>query len=158
MSLETQVGQLLKTHSLTIAVAESCTGGLLGHRLTNVAGSSAYMLGGVIAYSNVIKQRLLNVTEATLIAHGAVSEAVAAAMAQGVRKLIGTDIGVSITGIAGPGGGTADKPVGLTYVGLSTEDRSLVSRFVWEGDRIANKQYSAEAALRLLLDQLKSEG
>ncbi len=154
MSLEEQVAQLLIARGLTIATAESCTGGLLGHRLTNVSGSSAYMLGGIIAYSNAIKQRLLNVPEQLLVAQGAVSEPVAVAMAEGVCAVIGAEVGVSITGIAGPSGGTAEKPVGLTYIGLHFDDRTLVHRFVWNGDRAANKEYSAEAALKMLLDNL----
>src|SRR5215207_10419508 len=111
--LEAQVGELLNARGWTICAAESCTGGLIAHRLTNIAGSSNYVLGGIVSYSNEAKQKLLGVHEATLIAHGAVSEETAAEMVQGVRAVFDADVAVSITGIAGPGGGTAEKPVGL---------------------------------------------
>lgn len=153
--LEAQVGAFLKAKGWTICTAESCTGGLVLHRLTNVAGSSAYVLGGIVAYSNAIKQEVLHVQEETLIQHGAVSEETAAEMAGNARALFGADVAVSVTGIAGPGGATAEKPVGLTYIGLATpQGVRRVKRFVWEGDREANKQSSAEAALRMILDEL----
>lgn len=149
--LETKVGELLLEKGWTVGTAESCTGGLVLHRLTNVAGSSAYVLGGVVAYSNAIKQSLLRVRHGTLIAYGAVSEQVALEMAQGARALLGVDVAVSVTGIAGPGGGTAEKPVGLTYIALVGPDQlQIVERHVWDGDREANKAASAEAALLLL--------
>ena len=153
--LEARVGALLKAKGWTIGAAESCTGGLVLHRLTNIPGSSDYVLGGVVAYSNTIKQALLNVQEATLAAHGAVSEQTAAEMATGARKALGVDVAVSITGIAGPGGGTPQKPVGLTYIGLAGRDNLLlVRRHVWPGDREAVKSASAEAALQLVLEVL----
>lgn len=149
--LETKVGELLLEKGWTVGTAESCTGGLVLHRLTNVAGSSAYVLGGVVAYSNAIKQSLLRVRHGTLIAYGAVSEQVALEMAQGARALLGVDVAVSVTGIAGPGGGTAEKPVGLTYIALvGPEQLQIVERHVWDGDREANKAASAEAVLLLL--------
>lgn len=154
--LEFEVGQHLREQKLMFAAAESCTGGLLLHRLTNVSGSSAYVAGGIVAYSNAAKHSLLGVQEHTLNVFGAVSEQVAAAMARGVRAALGSQIGIGITGIAGPDGGTAEKPVGLTYIGLSTPDFSLVRRFVWEGDRVANKEASADAALQMLLEYLIS--
>ena len=125
------------------------------HRLTNIAGSSDYVLGGVVAYANSAKQQILHVHQGTLIAYGAVSEQVAAEMATGARDLFGANIAVSITGIAGPGGGSVDKPVGLTYIGLAGPDKlMIVQRHIWEGDREAVKSASAEATLQLVLDTL----
>ncbi len=152
-SLEVRVGEALRSKSLTVCSAESCTGGLVMHRLTNIAGSSAYVIGGIVAYSNQVKQALLNVKQGTLMAYGAVSEQTASEMALGARALLKTDIAVSITGIAGPDGGTAEKPVGLTYIGISAgEDILIVQRHVWPGDREAVKAASADAALQLILD------
>jgi PncC family amidohydrolase len=152
-SLEARVGAALSRRGWTVCAAESCTGGLVLHRLTNIAGSSAYVLGGVVTYSNEAKQKLIGVREATLIAYGAVSEQTAAEMAQGVRALFDTDIAVSVTGIAGPGGGTAEKPVGLTYIGLIQRGGAPeVRRHVWQGDRIAIKDASASAALAWILE------
>jgi PncC family amidohydrolase len=127
------------------------------HRLTNIAGSSDYVLGGVVAYANSAKQHILHVRQGTLIAYGAVSEQVASEMATGARYLFDATFAVSITGIAGPGGGTVDKPVGLTYIGLAgPDDLLVVQRHIWEGDREAVKAASADATLKLLLDTLKS--
>ncbi|MBL8160841.1 MAG: CinA family protein [Anaerolineae bacterium] len=157
--LEAKVGDLLLGKGWTVGTAESCTGGLVLHRLTNVAGSSAYVLGGVVAYSNAIKQSVLRVRHGTLIAYGAVSEQVALEMAQGARALLSVDVAVSITGIAGPGGGTPEKPVGLTYIALvGPNNLQLVERQVWDGDREANKAASAEAALLLLQRALANGG
>jgi len=153
-SLELRVGELLVQRGLTVATAESCTGGLIGHLLTNVSGSSAYVLGGIIAYSNEIKQALLGVDAITLERYGAVSEPVALEMARGARLRFGADLAVSATGIAGPTGGTPEKPVGLVYIGLVARDGERCVRYVWNEDRLGNKQRSAEAALRLLLDFL----
>lgn len=153
--LESRVGQALKARGWTLAVGESCTGGLLSHRLTQVPGSSQYFLGGVVAYSNSAKQALLGVDELTLTEHGAVSEETAKEMARGARSAFLVHVGVSVTGIAGPDGGTPDKPVGLTYVGVVTPTGERVERFEWSGDREANKQASAEAALGLLLQTLE---
>jgi len=154
MTLEQQVGEALKARGLTVTTAESCTGGLIASRLTDISGSSAYLLGGIVAYSNGIKMKVLNVAEQTLIDHGAVSEATAHEMAVGARTYIGTDYALSVTGIAGPGGGTAEKPVGLTYIGLAgPDDLIIVERHVWPHDRLGNKHASADAALRLLLRQ-----
>lgn len=140
----------MRARGLTLAVAESCTGGLLGHRLTNVAGASAYFLGGVLAYANAAKEQLLGVPAAVLAEHGAVSEATARAMARGARALLGADLALSVTGIAGPDGGTPEKPVGLTWIGLSAPDGDWARRYVWTGDRAGNKAQSAQAALELL--------
>lgn len=158
IALEIQVGQALLAGGFTVSTAESCTGGLIAHRLTNISGSSAYVLGGVVVYSNQAKQMLLNVQEDTLIAHGAVSVQVATEMAVNARGLFGTTFALSVTGIAGPGGGSAEKPVGLTYIGLAGPDGLVrVQRHVWDKDRIGNKEASADAALSLLLTHLFSE-
>jgi PncC family amidohydrolase len=153
-NLEEQVGARLLEKKQTIVTAESCTGGLIAHRLTNIAGSSAYVLGGIVAYSNEAKMHFLNVQQATLQAVGAVSQQVAAEMAQGARRTFGSDLALSVTGIAGPGGGTDEKPVGLVYIGLATPTDTVVQRFVWEFDRVGNKEASAEAALKLALEYL----
>ncbi len=137
---------------LRVAVAESCTGGRVADALTDVAGSSAYVAGGVVAYEDAAKLALLGVPSAILGAHGAVSAQVAVAMAAGARSRFGTDLAVAITGIAGPGGGTPGKPVGLTYVAVSRASGSTVRRFAWSGDREANKAASAAAALDLLAE------
>ncbi|HEX2622061.1 MAG TPA: CinA family protein [Phototrophicaceae bacterium] len=154
---ELQVGIILRERACTISTAESCTGGLIAHRLTNISGSSAYVMGAVVVYSNEIKQAVLHVREDTLIEFGAVSEPVARQMAANCRALFGTDYALSVTGIAGPGGGSAEKPVGLTYIGCAAPDgRVVVQRFIWEGDREANKASSADAALNLLLELMAS--
>lgn len=150
-ALEVEVGRLLRRRGLTLVTAESCTGGLLGDLLTNVPGSSEYYLGGVVSYSNQLKMRLLGVPESMLEEHGAVSEKVAAAMARGVRARLGGDVGISVTGIAGPDGGSPEKPVGLTFIGFSAPWGDQVRRYVWQGGRLANKTASARAALQALL-------
>jgi len=155
VSLEALVGRLLTQHKLTLAVAESCTGGLIGHRLTNVPGSSAYFLGGVMAYAYDAKERLLGVSHNTLYDHGAVSEETAREMARGARRALGADIAVAVTGIAGPGGGMPGKPVGLTWVALSAREGEQARQFVWDGDRVTNKEKSAEAALAMVREYLE---
>ena len=155
-ALSHRVGAALVARGKTVCAAESCTGGLLLSTLTDCAGSSAYVAGGVVTYSNEAKMRLLGVCEATLIAHGAVSEETAAEMARGALALFDTDYALSVTGIAGPGGGTAEKPVGLTFIGLAgASGTQLVERHVWAGDRIDNKAASVEAGLGLLLEALE---
>jgi PncC family amidohydrolase len=154
-TLENKIGTLLIKQGLTLATAESCTGGLVAHRITNVPGSSAYFVGGIVAYANQAKEALLGVQPATLAAHGAVSEETAREMARGARQRLGAGVAVAVTGIAGPAGATPDRPVGLTYVALSAPDVDLVERHVWTGSREENKEASAEAALRLLGDYLK---
>ncbi|MGQ9477425.1 MAG: CinA family protein [Candidatus Bipolaricaulia bacterium] len=156
MGLEEEIGALLRERGLTLATAESCTGGLLGHMITNVPGSSDYFLGGVVAYSNAAKERLLGVRAETLAKEGAVSEAVALEMARGARRLFGADLALATTGIAGPGGGTEEKPVGLIYIALVTPDRELCERHIWSSDREGNKRRSAERALELLLGYLSA--
>ncbi len=148
--LEAVVGRLLKEKGLTIAVAESCTGGLVQERITNVSGSSEYFMGGMVAYSNESKMKFLGVREASLKTHGAVSDVVAREMAVGVREAMGTGIGVSTTGIAGPTGATPEKPVGLIYIGLSAGETLLARRFVFTNDRRLNKELGAQAALEMV--------
>jgi PncC family amidohydrolase len=136
---------------LTVATAESCTGGLVASAITDVSGSSGYFRGGVVAYSNEAKIGLLGVPAELLEAHGAVSAQVARAMALGVRGRLSADLAVAVTGVAGPGGDSASKPVGLTYVAVADAAGAEVRRFAWTGDRLANKESSARAALELLL-------
>jgi PncC family amidohydrolase len=136
---------------LTVAAAESCTGGRLTHVLTEVPGSSAYLLGGVVSYADQAKIELLGVDADHLAAHGAVSAQVARAMAQGARDRFGADLGVAITGVAGPDGGSDAKPVGLTYVAVADEAGVEVRRLQWSGERSANKRDSVGAALELVL-------
>jgi PncC family amidohydrolase len=155
MSTEETIGELLVEQGLTLATAESCTGGLVSHRITNISGSSAYFLGGFVTYSNEAKETLLGVHHETLQAHGAVSEQTAREMAQGARRQMGADLAVSVTGIAGPTGGTPEKPVGLVYIALSAPDTGVCQRYLWQGDRIANKEQSAEAALQLIVAYLQ---
>lgn len=140
--------------SLTVATAESCTGGLVGHLLTEVPGASDYYAGGVVAYSDAIKRRALDVPDEVLGRHGAVSAQVAVAMADAARRVHATDLAVAVTGIAGPAGGSAAKPVGLTYVAVADGQGHDVRRFLWTGDRTENKRESARAALELLLERL----
>ena len=142
-------------------MAESCTGGLIGHRLTNVPGSSEYYLGGVTAYAYQVKERLLGVRHETLAAHGAVSRETALEMAQGIRRVLADDfppdatVGLSTTGIAGPGGGLPGKPVGLVWIGLSAPGCDRAWSFLWNGSRRENKELSARKALCILRDYLQ---
>jgi len=160
-ALAQHVGERLRTLRKSIAVAESCTGGLLGAALTDVPGSSAYFLGGVISYADQVKRDQLGVSEATLRRYGAVSEQTAAAMASGVRQLLHADIGVSITGVAGPEA-EGSKPVGLTFIGIEAPSvhssasggGMLTRRFQWTGDRWDNRRRSVVAALELLVQAL----
>ena len=142
--------QLLTDKKVTISTAESCTGGLLGHVLTSVSGSSAYFDRGIISYTNEAKHELLDVSMQDLDEFGAVSEQVAKAMCEGVRTNAKTDIGVSTTGIAGPTGGSKDKPVGLVYIGVSNKKRTLVNRFVFMGTRLENKDATCVEALKMI--------
>jgi nicotinamide-nucleotide amidase len=154
-TLEQAVVQKLTARGLTVAVAESCTGGLLGSRLTAVSGSSAVFLGGVISYSNEAKRDLLGVEDALLREHGAVSEPVARAMAQGARERLGANIGLSITGVAGPSGGTVEKPVGLVYIGLASGDRVTARENHFIGQRQDIRVRSAQMALQMLHETLR---
>lgn len=153
--LETQIGHLLRAAGLSLAAAESCTGGLLADRITNVAGSSDYFMGGIVSYANAVKIQPLGVSPATLERHGAVSRETALEMAQGARRLFETGLAVSVTGIAGPGGGTPDKPVGTTWIALAARDGAWARVFRWQGSRVENKAASAEAALQLLVEYLQ---
>lgn len=155
-TLEELVARLLTEQGLTIAVAESCTGGLIAHQLTNVPGSSAYLVGGVVAYSNEVKERVLGVSGETLSAYGAVSEETAREMARRARRLFDTDLAISATGIAGPTGGTPDKPVGLVYVALAAPDLERCERHLWRGNRLENKRRTSEAALEMLRKYLEA--
>jgi len=152
--LESVVGRLLLDRGLTVSVAESCTGGLLGNRLTNIAGSSRYIERGVIVYSNRAKEELLGVPEHLLRAHGAVSEPVARAMAEGVCRISGSPCGLAVTGIAGPDGGSAEKPVGTVYIGCATPEGVEVRRCRFDGDRVAIKWQSSQTALDMLRRRL----
>ncbi len=136
---------------LTVSTAESCTGGLVAHALTEVPGSSAYFLGGVVAYADTTKQAALGVPATLIARHGAVSAQVARAMAEGARRVTGSDLAVSVTGVAGPGGGTVAKPVGLTYIAVDGPAGCEVRRFTWSADRSGNKRASAAAAVELLI-------
>lgn len=155
MRLEEEVGALLHAQGLTLATSESCTGGLVGHQITNVPGSSAYYRGGIVAYANDVKESSLGVRHDTLVTHGAVSEEAAREMAQGARLRFGADVAIATTGIAGPGGGSREKPVGLLYVALSAPGTERCRRYVWQGDRLTNKEQSAAAALSLLRSYLE---
>lgn len=154
-TLEAITGGLLRAARLTLAVAESCTGGLIGHRITNVPGSSGYFLAGVTTYSNESKVKLLGVRGETLAAHGAVSPETAGEMAEGVRRATGADVGLSSTGIAGPTGGTPSKPVGLVYLGRSDGSQTVTEELRLRGDRLMIKERAAQAALFLLYRGLK---
>jgi PncC family amidohydrolase len=152
--LEQQVGKKLREKGLSLAVAESCTGGLIGHRLTNIPGSSTYYMGSITAYAYNAKVRLLKVTWETLEAHGAVSDATVSEMALGVRRALGADVGVSVSGIAGPTGGTPEKPVGLVYFGLSSPQGTWTAHKVFKGSRIEVKEQAADFALGYVKDFL----
>ena len=152
--LANRIQRLMTERRLTLSSCESCTGGLILHLLTNIPGSSDYIMGGFVTYSNAAKAKFAHVRKKTLNQFGAVSKETALEMARGTRLSFGTDLCVSVTGIAGPGGGSPEKPVGLTYVGLCAPDEERVERYVWGGDRETNKASSAQAALQLLYDYL----
>lgn len=153
-TLEEVAGNLLKFNGYTLATAESCTGGLLAGRITDVPGSSEYFIEGVVTYSNEAKIRMLGVPTDLIERHGAVSEEVARAMADGVRSLAGTTFGIGITGIAGPGGGSEEKPVGLVYIALADDNDAIVRKFVFPGDRQFIRQLSVNAALDMIRRRL----
>jgi len=158
MSIEAEIGALLSDRGLTLATAESSTGGLVAQRITSVSGSSAYYLGGFVAYANEAKEALLGVNHETLLAYGAVSAETALEMARGARERLGADLGLATTGIAGPTGGTLEKPVGLVYVALSAMDAQLCHRHVWQGDRASNNEQSTGAVLGLVKVYLEQRG
>lgn len=152
--LAEDVGRLLRSRGLTISVAESCTGGKVGDLLTNVSGSSDYFLGGIVSYSNRAKVELLGVDAELLARKGAVSDEVARQMAGGVRKSLHSDIGVGITGVAGPLGGTPDKPVGLVYIAVRSEKRTSSEKNLFKGSRTKIKTQSANRALEMVREFL----
>jgi PncC family amidohydrolase len=157
IALEIEVGDILRQRGSRLALAESCTGGLIGHRVTNVSGSSEYFSGGIVAYSYEAKVKTLGVSWDTLNRFGAVSSETVLEMARGAKKLMDADLAVSVSGIAGPGGGTADKPVGTTWVGLAATDGEWSREFHFDGNRDHNKESSADAALQMLLDYLQGK-
>lgn len=156
-SLETRISGHLRERRLKLSLAESCTGGLIGDRITDLPGSSEYFWGSVVAYAYEAKVALLKVSWDTLNTFGAVSRETILEMARGARKALGTDLALSVSGIAGPGGATDEKPVGTTWVGLVAADGEWTRHFVFSGDRLQNKSSAAEAALQLLLDYLNGE-
>ncbi len=155
--LEEKLKEYLLLRRLKLAAAESCTGGLVAHRITNISGSSEYFPGGVVTYSNEAKVSLLGVSWDTLNTKGAVSRETVLEMARGARKLFNADLAVSVSGIAGPTGAMPGKPVGTTWFGLSTDSGEWARTFLWDGDREQNKQYSSEAALQFVMDYLEGK-
>jgi len=153
--LEVLAGELLIAGGLHLAVAESCTGGLIGHLITNVPGSSNYYLGSVTAYANQAKVRLLGVDPTTLEQYGAVSAETVIEMARGIRQALSAEVGLAVSGIAGPDGGTPEKPVGLVWIGLSAPGMEQAWYYLWPGDRLQVKEQTARQALQLLVDYLK---
>ena len=151
-----EIGRELREAGFMIACAESCTGGLLTSMLTDIPGSSAYLMGSVVSYSNDVKSRVLGVSEETLSRYGAVSEETARAMAEGVRRLMQTDIGVGITGIAGPDGGSEEKPVGLVYIAIADQTHTIVEKNNFSGTRLENKNAAVEKALQMIYDVMRS--
>lgn len=153
--IEARIGRILRERRMKIAVAESCTGGLIANRITNIQGASEYFDMGFVTYSNDSKELYLFVPEEVLAEKGAVSSEVAAAMAEGLREATEADVALSVTGVAGPGGGTPEKPVGTVYVGLAAKDGTFVQKFLFSGDRISIKEQTSEEALRVVLDYLE---
>jgi len=156
-SLEQEVGNLLRQKGLTLGVVESATGGLISHLITNIPGSSDYYKGAVTAYSNEAKIKVIGVKEDTINKYGAVSHQVAEEMARGGKKILAVDICLADTGIAGPGGATREKPVGLFYIGLSSPIGTYTRKHIFQGNREQNKQEAAEAALGWLKESLTRE-
>jgi PncC family amidohydrolase len=157
MDTISQISTLLLEKKAYLATAESCTGGLIGHLLTNIPGSSRWYVGGAIVYSNALKHGLLGVRQEVMERVGAVSAEVAEQLARGARQAFETEYAISATGIAGPDGGSDDKPVGLVYIGVATPEKVIVRRFEFQGSRVGNKESSADAAFSLLLEMLQEE-
>ncbi len=164
MRVEFRLKELLLEKKFTVSTAESCTGGLVAARIVNVPGSSEYFMGGIVAYDNHVKMRILNVSAETLLKFGAVSEQTAREMVLGVKNLLNTDCGISTTGIAGPTGGTPEKPEGLTYIGVSVGDRTEVFKFVFTDDdpdpvkrRNNRRRKAAKKAIQLLVKMLEGK-
>ncbi len=158
MKPEEIVGQILKEQKRTLALAESCTGGLISSRITDVSGSSGYFMGGVVAYSNEAKESILSVPHDILVANGAVSSETALAMAKGVKKLLDTSLGLAVTGIAGPEGGTKEKPVGLVYIALFSDVASITEKFLFSGNRSEIKEQTYLEALKMVIGTLSRPG
>ena len=156
-SLELRVGMLAQQNKITLLTAESCTGGLIAHRITDIPGSSEYFMGSIVAYSYAAKASLLKVSWDTLNNKGAVSQETVLEMARGARSILATDLAVSVSGIAGPGGGTPDKPVGTTWIALAAPNGEWTRHFVWDGNRDQNKTYSADAAFQFILDYFEGK-
>ncbi|MEW6404195.1 MAG: CinA family protein [Chloroflexota bacterium] len=156
-SLEVRLAGLLTKFQLSLVTAESCTGGMIADRITDIPGSSSYFIGGVVAYAYEAKVALLGVSWDTLNTKGAVSKETVLEMARGVRNVLSGQIGLSVSGIAGPGGGTPEKPVGTTWLGLVTPQGEWTRHFVWDGDRPKNKALSADAALQFVIDYLEGK-
>jgi PncC family amidohydrolase len=148
------LARILTRKKLTLSVCESCTSGMFGSLITSIPGSSKYFLGGIIAYSDRVKNKVVGVRTRTLERHGAVSAETVLEMAQGVRRIFRSDIGIAITGIAGPSGGSKEKPVGLTFIGLRHRQKNMIRHFVFEGGRAAVRQGACQAALNLILSYL----
>ena len=145
--MEAEIAGIFRKKKKTLGIAESCTGGLVSHRITNVQGSSRYFKGGFIAYSDEVKMSVLSVPREMIRKHGAVSRQVARAMAEGVRRVLRTDCAASVTGIAGPGGGTPEKPVGLAYISVASGSRTRTRKVLCKGDRAAVKYAFSQAVL-----------
>ena len=156
-SPEILIGNILRERQLKLVTAESCTGGLIGSRITDVSGSSEYFLGSIVAYAYEVKVSLLDVSWETLKSHGAVSRETVLEMANGARKRLNSDIAISVSGVAGPGGGTPEKPVGTVWIGLASVDGEWTKEFHFSGNRKQNKSSAADAALQMLLDYLQGD-
>ncbi len=152
-----RLGALLLERGFHLGLAESCTGGMLAERITSVSGASGYFLGGVVSYDDRVKETVLGVSPDVIVEHGAVSAECALAMARGVRLLLSAEVAVSITGVAGPGGGTDAKPVGTTYIAVLTPGGERVEQYAWKGSRRANRHKSVDAALILAINSLVGE-
>jgi PncC family amidohydrolase len=153
MRLEQKIGRQLAKHSLSLCTAESCTGGLVAGRITNVSGASGCFEGGFITYSNAAKSRIIGVPEGLIETYGAVSDETARAMAEGARKKLATDMSVAVTGIAGPTGGTPDKPVGTVYIAVAREGKTSVRKFLFTGTRYRIRRQTTDEALKFVLDE-----
>ena len=153
--IEARIGRILRERRMKIAVAESCTGGLIANRITNIQGASDYFDMGFVTYSNDSKELYLFVPEGVIAEKGAVSSEVAKEMAEGVKETTEADVALSVTGVAGPGGGTPEKPIGTVYVGLASKDGTVVRKFLFSGDRLSIKEQTSEEALKMVLDYLE---
>ncbi|MDD5530635.1 MAG: CinA family protein [bacterium] len=155
MNLSKELARILKEKKLTISVVESCTGGLIQKLITDTAGSSEYFLGGVVAYSNKLKEKLIGVKHTTLLKYGAVSKETSVELANGITKITGSNIGISTTGIAGPGGGTKDKPVGLIYIGIRIGKKTTSYKYIFKGTREQIRKQTAEEGLKKVIEIVK---